>query len=48
MATRMDTLSDSPFNISSIGQINYIVDDERIYNNDLARQRANYELFLHA
>lgn len=48
MATRMDSLSDSPFNISNIGQINYIVDDERIYNNDLARQRANYELFLHA
>ena len=22
--------------------------DERIYNNDLAQQRADYELFLHA
>lgn len=48
IATKTDTLIDSPFNISNIGQINYIVDDERIYSNDLAKQRANYELFLHA
>ena len=43
-----DTLSNSPFRISSIGQINYIVNDERIYNDDLAGQRARYELYLHA
>ena len=43
-----DNIDNSPFKISSIGQINYIVNDERIYNNDLAKQRADYELFLHA
>lgn len=48
MATATDTIQDSPYNTDKIGIINYIVDDERIYNNDLARQRANYELFLHA
>ena len=48
MATATDTIQDSPYNIDKIGTINYIVDDERIYNNDLARQRADYELFLHA
>lgn len=48
MATSIDTISSSPYNVGSIGQINYIVDDERIYNNDLAQQRADYELFLHA
>lgn len=48
MATSTDTISSSPYNVDSIGQINYIVDDERIYNNDLAQQRADYELFLHA
>lgn len=48
MATSIDTISLSPYNVDSIGQINYIVDDERIYNNDLAQQRADYELFLHA
>lgn len=48
MATSIDTISSSPYNVDSIGQINYIVDDERIYNNDLAQQRADYELFLHA
>lgn len=48
MATSTDTNADSPFNTSTIGTINYIVDDENIYNNDLAQQRANYELFLHA
>lgn len=47
-AVYTDTQSDSPFNINKIGVINYIVDDERIYSNDLARQRARYELFLHA
>ena len=47
-AVYTDAQSDSPFNINKIGVINYIVDDERIYNNDLARQRARYELFLHA
>lgn len=48
MATAKDTIESSPYNIDKIGQINYIVDDERIYNNDLAEQRARYELFLHA
>ena len=48
MATSTDTINSSPYNVDSIGQINYIVDDERIYNNDLAQQRADYELFLHA
>ena len=48
MATSIDTISSSPYNVDSIGQINYIVDDEKIYNNDLAQQRADYELFLHA
>ena len=48
MAVKSDTSSESPFNINLIGQINYIVNDENIYNNDLAMQRANYELFLHA
>ena len=48
MATATDTIQDSPYNIDKIGTINYIVDDERIYSNDLARQRADYELFLHA
>lgn len=48
MATATDTIESSPYNINKIGQINYIVDDERIYNNDLAAQRARYELFLHA
>lgn len=43
-----DTLSNSPFRISAIGQINYIVNDERIYSDDLAGQRARYELYLHA
>ena len=47
-AIATDTISNSPFNIAKIGKINYIVDDERIYNNDLAAQRARYELFLHA
>ena len=43
-----DTNTDSPFSIARIGQINYIVDDERIYNNELAQDRAKYELYLHA
>ena len=47
-ATATDTLTSSPYNINSIGQINYIVNDERIYSNDLAEQRADYELYLHA
>lgn len=47
-ATAKDTQTDSPFNINKIGQINYIVNDENIYNDDLAGQRARYELFLHA
>lgn len=47
-AIATDTIEDSPYNIDKIGTINYIVNDERIYSNDLARQRANYELFLHA
>lgn len=48
MATATDTIEDSPFNVDNIGQINYIVDDENIYTNDLAEQRAEYELYLHA
>jgi hypothetical protein len=47
-ATATDTMIDSPYNVNKIGRINYIVDDERIYNDDLAQQRAKYELFLHA
>lgn len=43
-----DTNSDSPFNVDKIGKINYIIDDERIYNNELATDRAKYELYLHA
>ena len=48
MATATDTITNSPYNVNNIGQINYIVDDERIYNDDLAVQRATYELYLHA
>lgn len=48
IATASDTNAESPFCISKVGQINYIVDDERIYNNELAKDRANYELYLHA
>lgn len=48
MASSTDTISTSPYNVDKIGQINYIVDDEKIYSNDLAQQRADYELFLHA
>ena len=48
MATATDTITSSPYNVNNIGQINYIVDDERIYNDDLAVQRAKYELYLHA
>ena len=48
MATASDTNAESPFCISKVGQINYIVDDERIYSNELAKDRANYELYLHA
>ena len=48
MATATDTIANSPYNIDKIGKINYIIDDERIYNNDLAAQRAKYELYLHA
>lgn len=48
MAAASDTNAESPFCISKVGQINYIVDDERIYNNELAKDRANYELYLHA
>lgn len=47
-AISSDTNLDSPFAVSKIGQINYIVDDERIYNNELAKDRADYELYLHA
>ena len=48
MANASDTNENSPFCISKVGQINYIVDDERIYSNELAKDRANYELYLHA
>lgn len=43
-----DTNSDSPFNVDKIGKINYIINDESIYNNELAADRAKYELYLHA
>mgnify|MGYP004672222523 FL=1 len=48
LASAKDTIENSPYNINKIGQINYIVNDENIYNNDLAAQRAEYELYLHA
>ena len=48
MASASDNIEDSPFSISKIGQINYIVNDEQIYSNQLAQDRANYELFMHA
>ncbi len=48
MAIASDTNAESPFCISKVGQINYIVDDERIYSNELAKDRADYELYLHA
>lgn len=48
MAVISDTVPTSPFSISNIGQINYIVNDERIYNNELAGERAKYELYIHA
>lgn len=48
MGSAVDNISQSPFNVDAIGRINYIVDDERIYSNDLANQRARYELYLHA
>lgn len=47
MATSTDNASESPFNVNNIGTINYIVDDESIYTNELAQDRADYELFLH-
>lgn len=47
-ATATDTITDSPFNVNKIGQINYILEDDNIYNNHLAELRAKYELFLHA
>ena len=48
MATASDNIEDSPYSISKIGKINYIVTDEQIYTNELAQDRANYELFMHA
>ena len=42
-----DNIDTSPYSINRIGEINYIINDDRIYNNDLANQRAEYELFLH-
>lgn len=47
-ATISDTNSASPFNIDKIGEINYIIDDESIYSQELAKDRAKYELYLHA
>ena len=47
-ATISDTNSASPFNINKIGEINYIIDDESIYSQELAKDRAKYELYLHA
>lgn len=43
-----DIIEDSPFNINKIGNITYIVNDENIYSNALALQRADYELYLHS
>lgn len=48
MAMANDNIEDSPFSIDKIGKINYIVNDEQIYSNKLAQDRANYELFMHA
>lgn len=47
-ASISDIIGTSPFNINKIGKINYIIDDEKIYSNSLALQRATYELYLHA
>lgn len=43
-----DYYPDSPYNITKLEKINYVITDERIYNDDLALERAVYELFLHA
>ena len=48
MATISDTNNNSPFSTDKIGEINYIIDDESIYSQELAGDRANYELYLHA
>lgn len=48
MANVADIIEDSPYNIDKIGSITYIVNDENIYNNSLALQRAEYELYLHS
>lgn len=48
MGTAADYKGDSPFSINSIGEINYIIQDEMIYSDDLANQRARYELYLHS
>jgi len=43
-----DYYETSPYKIDSIGKINYVITDERIYTNELATERANYELYLHS
>lgn len=47
-AIAKDTIEDSPFNVNKIGEITYILQDDKIYNDNLAELRAKYELFLHA
>lgn len=36
--------TDSDFSVTAIGERTYYLSDDNIYNNDLAQQRANYEL----
>lgn len=43
-----DYFANSPYNVSKMGKIRYIVTDEKIYTNELAAERAFYELYLHA
>jgi hypothetical protein len=43
-----DYFTDSPYNVSKLGKIRYIVEDEKIYTNELAAERAYYELYLHS
>lgn len=47
-AVATDTIDESPYNIDKIGMINYVIEDTNIYSNDLAKQRAEYELYIHA
>lgn len=49
-AVAKDTNPDSPFCVDTIGEIRQVFygdEYENIWSNDLAQQRANYELWLH-